>query len=475
LNDQKNSDTHNPREDLLRYIAEHFPAEAAGFAAAYGDTPQRGLRANTLKVSPDELRGLLPFNTQPIAWCAEGLYYPDGERPGRHPFHSAGLYYIQEPSAMSAVAVLGVEPGDIVLDLCASPGGKATQIGAALNGRGLLVANEARRSRVGALVRNLEFSGVTNCVVLNESAERLAGRLPQFFDKILVDAPCSGQGMYRREAGQFGAQRDAECVSLQKGLLHHTSAMLKPGGRIMYSTCTFARNENEYVVENFLQRHGDFALETIDNRRYGFANGDPLAGCARLWPHRLKGEGHFLAMMRKTDGDDADANVPHVTINKNDAYFNGFRTRDITSAAQNTTDKKKHAGYEEFRARHISAALPGVCRMHGSTLYLTDERAPDLNGLRVIQHGLYAGEVKNDRFEPSHALAMALRADDFDGVADLSIDDERVMGYLRGEAIECDGRSGWRLVCIEGYPLGWGKSANGVIKNKYPRNYCFNA
>ncbi|RAV09516.1 RsmB/NOP family class I SAM-dependent RNA methyltransferase, partial [Paenibacillus contaminans] len=303
--------------------------EFEAFMRSYDEPRYYGLRINTLKVQALRFAGeLSPFGRlQPVQWASDGFYYEEGERPGKHPYYHAGLYYIQEPSAMAPVELLDVQPGERVLDLCAAPGGKSTQIAAKLGGKGLLVSNDNSAERVKALVKNIELSGVRNAVVLNETPERLAPVFAGFFDKILIDAPCSGEGMFRKEeemAKQWERHSVERCVIMQRDILGQAASMLKPGGRIVYSTCTFAPEENECMIAEFVAAFRDFRIVPAETQ-HGFDSGHPdwvaavkagaaeagseaagadaaaaVRGTVRLWPHRLKGEGHFVAVLEHT-------------------------------------------------------------------------------------------------------------------------------------------------------------------------------
>ncbi|TGV24161.1 RsmB/NOP family class I SAM-dependent RNA methyltransferase, partial [Mesorhizobium sp. M00.F.Ca.ET.186.01.1.1] len=276
--------------------------EFAAFLASYDQPVTHGLRVNPLKVAREQFLSRSPFTLEPVSWCVNGFRYQDQERPGKHPYHAAGLYYLQEPSAMSAAEALDAQPGERILDLCAAPGGKSTQLAAGLNGQGLLVANEIHPVRVKALAENLERCGVKNAVVTNETPEKLQERFPQFFDKILVDAPCSGEGMFRKlpEAIEdWSPDKVTECHLMQQDILDAASAMLKPGGTLVYSTCTFAPLENEQSLVDFLTRHPEFTVVELPEPEW-FAPGqpdwanprcEPLGKTARLWPHLLQGEG----------------------------------------------------------------------------------------------------------------------------------------------------------------------------------------
>ena len=448
--------------------------EADDFFSALTEKPKiSGLRVNTLKIQLDTLSnqlGIIPL--VPIPWCPSGLYYPSDtkERPSKSPLYKAGLYYLQEPSAMAPVEILAPEPGDRVLDLCAAPGGKAAQIAGHLQGGGLLVANDSSASRSRALVKNLTLCGVRNAIILNEAPKRLISRFGEFFDKILVDAPCSGEGMFRKDPDAvraWTANKPGACIILQREILHYAAGMLKPGGYMVYSTCTFNTMENEEMIAHFIKSHSNFETAAIDHKAYGFSGGfPPVEEAARLWPHKLDGEGHFICKLRKKP----DVNEPVQKAN---------RIPKLKSASgTQRTIKVQLRGTERSQAIYaVPEAMP-------------PGDVPDLTGLRIARFGWYLGDEKTgcsgaagksgaarksgakSRFEPSHEYALGLKRDEWETVYDLSPDEcER---YLRGESFEAElpfENKSWVLVCVSGYPLGWARWVNGQLKNKYPQGW----
>jgi NOL1/NOP2/sun family putative RNA methylase len=442
------------------------------FAQSYSQPAWHGLRVNPLKVEREQFLRIVPFPLEPVPWCRNGFIYQEGERPGKHPYHAAGLYYLQEPSAMSAAETVEAQPGETVLDLCAAPGGKSTQLAGAMNGEGLLVANEIHPARAKALSENIERLGVRNAIVTNETPERLAERFPQFFDRILVDAPCSGEGMFRKlpEAIEdWSPGKVAECHRIQLDILEAAARMLKPGGMLVYSTCTFAPLENEQTIVEFLGSHPEFSLMELPNREW-FAPGQPqwanppepeLAMTARLWPHLLSGEGHFIARLQK-QSDDGKNHMPAGRKAK----------REKASGAPGRKDAL--AAWRAFAAENIPAlaeqmTVESAYLLFGEQLYYSPAPSLDLTGLKVVRAGLHLGSVKKNRFEPSHALALAAHAGDVMRAASYSSDDPELIRYLKGEALSRDGENGWTLVAVDGYSLGWGKQVDGQLKNHYPK------
>lgn len=415
------------------------------YAAALRQTSYNGLRVNTLKITPQDFCARECFSLSPIPWCETGFYYKEGERPGKHPYYHAGLYYLQEPSAMSPAAILPINPGERVLDLCAAPGGKATQLAARLGGEGILVANDISAGRARALLKNIELSGIRNSMVFSEAPERLAERFAGYFDKILVDAPCSGEGMFRREPDMLKSwQPDmlAFCRTQQEKILEACAKMLRPGGMLLYSTCTFSVEENEGSIGRFLERHAAFSLCDIE-KAHGFASGvGDFSQCARLYPHRLAGEGHFLALLQRADGEAQNDCPPEA-------------------------DEKAPDAFLEFAAETLRMLPEGIYKVFGESLYLLPKEMPSAKGLRALRTGWQLGELKKGRFQPAQAFAMGLRKEDVTNTADFSLEDTRVIRYLKGETVEAEGRDGWTLVCVDGFPLGWAKRQRGRLKNKY--------
>ena len=414
-----------------------------------------GLRANTLKISAAELKEKLPFDLEPISWCDTGYYYSGDVRPSKHVYYNAGLFYIQEPSAMSTGALLPVEPGDRVLDLCAAPGGKSTQTAAKLQGEGIIVSNDISASRCKALLKNIEVCGVSNCVITNETPERLADKLPHFFKKIIVDAPCSGEGMFRKDeeaVKSWESHKTEYCRSLQREILHHADRLLAKGGIIAYSTCTFAPEENEGMLNEFIKAHPYYSVIKTDTSlgfdrgRPEWSNADPaFEGAGRLWPHKIHGEGHFICLLQKTEGEE---------LLENYELEKKADPKELTEFFAFCKDTLNI----DFRDKHLF--------VHQGKL-LVVPLGLGLKGLRVMRSGLYLGDIKTKRFEPSQALAMALKKEQAKITVDFALDDASLMRYMRGESFNVDCADGWALVCADGYPLGWGKVQKGRLKNKY--------
>ncbi len=433
------------------------------YLASFKEEPSQGLRVNTRKLSSKEFKAISPFPLTPVPWCPNGFYYDREDKPAKHPFYYAGLYYIQEPSAMTPASLLPVEEGDRVLDLCAAPGGKSTELAAKLMGTGLLVSNDISNSRAKALLKNLELFGAGNILVTSEPPNVLAGRFPAFFDKILIDAPCSGEGMFRKQNSMIKAWEKNGVdlfVGLQRSILKEAVAMLKPGGKLLYSTCTFSKEENERSIEYLLSLDDSLHLEELpmypgfDKGRpdWGLTGNEDLSRCRRLWPHRIKGEGHFVAMAGK-DGAPGEKTVSVPEY--------GYSRCKLSSEAEAFI---KSLSYP-FDLSRMDA--------QGDRVFYIPEHMPEVKGLRILRCGLYMGEMKKKRFEPSQALAMFLKAGEFPNMVSFPAEDERVIRYLKGETIELtkqeetECKEGICLICVEGFSLGFGKLSNGTVKNRY--------
>ncbi|MCM1171105.1 MAG: RsmF rRNA methyltransferase first C-terminal domain-containing protein [Clostridium sp.] len=434
-----------------------------------------GIRINTMKISVSDFLKINPFHLKAVPWCENGFYYDETlDKPSKHPYYYAGLYYIQEPSAMTPANVLPVCEHDKVLDLCAAPGGKSTELGAKLKGTGLLVSNDISASRAKALLKNIELFGIGNALVISEAPHKLKDRFFEFFDKILIDAPCSGEGMFRKSASMVTAWTDDKNESfakLQREIVGYAVDMLKPSGKLVYSTCTFSPMENEQSVEYMLSLDERLSLCEFDSweefdgghPEWGNTNNADLKKCVRLWPHRLEGEGHFVCLVKKGNGSKNDCSE-----HNNAAYGfekNDKATHDIGSY-QIRASRLPDEVTEFFKGMNCTFDFSRF-EVSQDKLYYIPACFPEVRGLRILRCGLFVGEIKKNRFEPSQAFAMWLTGDDYKNTVQLSCDDIRVTKYLKGETIEAEGKNGWALVLVDGYPLGWGKLNSGVLKNKY--------
>ena len=444
-------------EKMRALLGEEFE----DYIACYEEPRYYGLRVNTRKISVTEFLKICPFEIRSIPWIENGFYY-DGEKeaPAKHPYYFAGLYYLQEPSAMTPASRLPIEPGDKILDVCAAPGGKATELGSRLGSEGILAANDISNSRAKGLLKNMEVFGIGNMLVLSEEPGRLLEYFPEYFDKILIDAPCSGEGMFRKDKKMIKAweEHGPEFFSkIQRSIITQAAQMLKPGGMLLYSTCTFDAAENECTIEYLLKKYPEFKIKELKSYE-GFADGMPevtkskspdFKKTVRIFPHKMHGEGHFLALLQK-----------------------GQAEPEETRTSGNKAVKEMP---EELRVffRNIDMKLdPKRLDIHGERVYYMPEGLPDVRGIRFLRTGLLLGELKKKRFEPSQALAMSLKKEQYPYIIDLPVHDERIRKYLKGETLDLEDvvsakEKGWYLFCVDGYPLGWGKLASGMLKNKY--------
>lgn len=456
---------------FLDRMSKMLGAEYADFVASMEGAQYRALRVNTGKISVEEFVKTAPFDLDKVPWTDNGFYYGEEGRPGKHPLHEAGAYYIQEPSAMAPVMFLDVTKGERILDLCAAPGGKSTQIGVKMQGQGILVCNEIHPQRAKILSENVERMGITNAIVTNESPERLAGVFAGYFDKILVDAPCSGEGMFRKEdaAGQEWSLENVKlCADRQDAVLDSAATMLRPGGRMVYSTCTFAPLEDEGAVARFLDRHPDFEIVKVDApdgfmpgradwaEEYGGAkNGScGLEHTMRLMPHKVKGEGHYLAVLRRKGEENGNAGC-----------------KVLEERSLSAKDIKEYFEFAKETFSQEEYCSKGIFLRFGEQLYLGPEHMPNLKGLKVLRPGLHLGTIKKNRFEPSHALALVMSPREAKRSIDLKMDGLEVKQFLSGQTLTGSDNvtNGWILVCVEGLSIGWGKQTGLVVKNHYPK------
>lgn len=426
-------------QQFLDEMKEILNEEYDDFIKSYDEPKTTGLRVNTLKISKEDLLNLNLYNLDQIPWAKEGFYYNEEvDRPGKSPLHEAGAYYLQEPSAMSVVPKLDVQEDEKILDMCAAPGGKSTYILSKLNNTGLLVSNEINPTRIRALGENLERFGAKNCIITNTDSNNLRKVFTGYFDKIVIDAPCSGQGMFRKDEvaiTDWSYAKVLECQSIQREIIRDGYEMLTNGGTLVYSTCTFAKEENEDVINEFISEYPNAKLIMME----------------RLWPHKVKGEGHFVAKIQKLEEE--DCSVKQIKVKRID---------------------KEIKDYKDFEKKFLNISLENKFEIRGENLYLLPEESPDTKKIKLLRYGLHVGTLKKNRFEPSHALSHYLKMEDAKYIENLKVNDEQILQYLRGNTINTGNSRGWVLVCVEGIPIGWGKESNGVLKNHYPKGLRIN-
>lgn len=466
-------------------LGEAYPA----FVQSYEEERYQALRVNPLKADRESFLANAPFMLEPVPWEQMGFYYENSDQPGKHPWHEAGVYYIQEPSAMAPAAYMEAKPGERILDLCAAPGGKTTQLAAYMQGEGILICNEIHPARAKILSENVERMGIRNAVVTNESPQKLAECFDEYFDRILVDAPCSGEGMFRKNeeaCSEWSLENVQMCADRQDEILDCAASMLRPGGRLVYSTCTFAPAENEGSIVRFLQRHPEYAIEAV--KKYEGMQGGvsdwvekdllPMDNAAlehtiRLWPHKLKGEGHFLAVLKKA------GEVPEQYQGYGSCRY-GLEQGLVTQNAKKKAKGKAKTG-EELTDFYIFCKETlkdnfyvdeSRLLLFGEQLYLMPVDMPSLRGLKVLRPGLHLGTLKKNRFEPSHALALALKPQEVTKCMALTCKDPKTAAFLGGQTLSWEedcGQKGWYLITVDGYSLGWGKLTGNVMKNHYPK------
>lgn len=491
------------------------------FMSSYELQSNHGLRINELKLSPEEWLALTPLKekVEPIPWTSNAFYYEEEERPGKHPHYNAGLYYIQEPSAMVPVELLDVQPGQRVLDLCAAPGGKSTQIASKLQGQGVLITNDIAAERTKVLAKNIAMAGVRNAIVLNEHPQKIAEKFPQWFDRILIDAPCSGEGMFRKHDEMIAKWEHysvEKCSLMQRDILQEAASMVAPGGKIVYSTCTFSPEEDEQQIASFIASHPEFHVQFIEEN-WGWKHGSSewldddtscflsneqlhsIDGTIRVWPHLTKGEGHFIAVLERDGEPRAAASIATGARKLVWPSEQGQMTKTACKSAkqkekrnmmpakqldkkQLKSNQKQGAGIEQIWQQFYDQALDLSLHadqnivLHGERLYMQPLDVPSLKGLKVVRAGWYIGEVKYDKLHPSQALAMGLTKHESLRVLLLSSDSEEIERYLKGETIFVNEdqleiragvkRNGITLVCADGYPVGFGKLVDGMLKNE---------
>ncbi len=481
-------------EKFLKTMQDILGDEYESFLSEFDDRRHFGLRVNTSKISKEEFERIAPFHLTPIPWIENGYFYEKDDNPARHPFYMAGLYYLQEPSAMTPASRLPVKPGEKVLDLCAAPGGKATALAANLKGEGLIVANDINTARARALLRNIELFGIRNSFITNEAPHILAEKFPEYFDKIMVDAPCSGEGMFRKNPLVVDAwlEKGPEYFSnLQKDIIVNASDMLKPGGTMYYSTCTFSPLENEATISWLLKERPD--MEVIPMEEYeGFSEGlntfqdiefDPSCRMTRrIWPHHMSGEGHFLALLHKK-GESVEEEI---TYKKNKKAKKGKKGgKNAKGNASGTREQK--VILEEFFSLLKGKIGQQIDYAHtevrGDKVYYVPDASLVDKGVHFLRNGVYLGDMKKNRFEPSQPFALVMSKGDFANSLDFAQDDPRLESYFHGETLAVDDiiagkkekgekvSNGWYLVTVEGYPLGFGKLAGTTLKNKYPAGW----
>lgn len=488
-------------------MKEMLQEEYEEYLASFQETSHTAFRVNTHKISVAQWEKINPFSTGVVPWCEKGFYYsPEKDRPSLHPYYYAGLFYIQEPSAMIPASLLPVASGDRILDLCAAPGGKATELGSRLDGTGFLVANDISASRAMALTKNLQMAGIYNCMVTAETPKRLGEVFTEYFDKILIDAPCSGEGMFRREPGMIKdwlKKGPEEYSRLQREILCQAYKMLRPGGMLLYSTCTFSPREDEEVIGWMLGEYPDMHICPVE-RKEGFSPGMPewisgetseilqkrgtlqtLQHCVRIFPHRAKGEGHFAVLLQKGEQKEVYrewGNNERELSGQNGKDRNRGKNKRNKKVRENTIldrklEKQIGEGAGEIESFLQELSLPeGSYTWQKDTLTWHSLKEPAHTGLRVIYGGLPICKWKH-KVIPTHQLALVLSGESYSNSMNLSSEGENIIRYLKGETLQMEKTyRGNVLVCVDGYGVGWCQgNGTGMLKNKYHPGWRYNA
>lgn len=430
-------------ERMRRELGENFP----DFIASYELPPVRGLRVNTLRIPAEEFVSVCPWELSPSGVLEEGFVVSGAENVGRHPYHAAGLFYMQEPTAMSAAAAsLADDSGLRVLDMCAAPGGKTGGVAARMRGKGVIVANEIVPKRARLLAQNIERLGIPNAAVTNAHPDAVSAEFPRFFDIVMVDAPCSGEGMFRKDptaAAEWSPEHVAACAERQKLIMDSSAPCVRPGGALVYSTCTFSREENEGVIEHFLERHGDFSIEYSE----------------RFYPHTSRGEGHFVCRLRRVDA----AFAPHYpTVRTNAGKASSGLVGSFFDGVQKNSPPEGVLYEKNGVVRLIPRDMPeGVLKLH------------------PVSVGVELGEIRKGRFEPSHSYFMAALGQDFTRRLTLQPGSAELSAFLSGNTVPCPAdMRGWTAVGVNAgsgfFPVGFGKAVDGVMKNHLPKGLYIN-
>lgn len=423
----------NLPEAFVKRMRHQLGEELPAFLHALDEPPLRGIRLNPLK----KTKYTCKYTTYDrIPWSETGYYLPQDSNAGSSILHAAGAFYIQEPGAMLPAAILNAKPGETVLDLCAAPGGKSTQIGCSMKGEGLLVCNEPVPKRAQILSGNIERIGLPNTIVTCEWPLKLAEQWPEGFDAVLVDAPCSGEGMFRRDPEtrkEWSEEKAKGCAARQREILSAASHLVRPGGRLVYSTCTYNPAENEENVRWFIEQFPEYQTE-----RFSLPGIEAPDGTYTCYPHRLQGEGQFAALFRKSGNGIAEMADDWSTVKPSDAECAMFEK--------------------------IFPNLPIPTHLFGNMLIYCS-RLPDLKGIRIYRAGLHLGEIRGKVIVPDHAAALCFCKNDMQTT---DLDAENAVKYFRGETVSGIAE-GWTLMRYQALNIGWGKGSGGVIKNHYPK------
>ena len=464
--------------EFLESMKEVLGNEYDEFVKSYDKLPHSGLRVNTGKISVEDFIKIAPYKIEKIPFIDDAFFVDSNDGWSKHPYYFAGLYYLQDPSAMLPANRIPIENGDLVLDVCAAPGGKATKI--CNQNIGALLANDISYKRTIPLVKNLEMAGAVDFLVASEDASNLVNCYKETFDKIIVDAPCSGEGMFRKDPDLIKAwsdKRPSDYVDIQKNILDASYEMLKPGGMLMYSTCTFSKLEDEENVIDFLASHNDMKLETIKDYE-GFSYGykeyntycPDINKCVHVFPHKMDGEGHFMALFSKAKDYDCGNNINNISQKNSKTIIFDKLSDCVKDFLKQYSDEQM----DEFKKSKYAI-------MENGMIFLISPMSENLmmKKIRFVRTGLHIGSIgKNNKFIPSTSLALAYKCDTFNNVLRLSSGDSNVIKYLKGETLvldyETDIKKGFTLVAVDGYSLGFAKYDGSKFKNYYEKGWVLN-
>lgn len=443
-----------PKEfaERMKYLLGN---EFLDYEYSFNEPAVRAFRVNTDKISVENFEKINIFGQEKIPYVESG-YYLEFDKIGNHPFHHAGMIYVQEPSAMAPVECLDIEPDSKILDMCASPGGKSTQLKNKLNDNGLLISNEIVFSRCKNLIGNIERLGLKNCITTCMDSSRLANFFPKMFDIVVVDSPCSGEGMFRKNQtaiDEWSKENVLKCAERSANILENAVKCLSDGGCILYSTCTFSLEENEMTVDNFLKKHSDFEIEPVSERvSKATVDGIRFDGCScknihfarRFYPHKNRGEGQFMAILRHK-----------------------CKHSDVSQKKQNIKPPKVDTILLDFLDNTLIKYDKNSIKLYGNKPVFFNNSIP-IEKVSAFMCGVTIGEIKKNYVLPHHQFFSAF-GNDFKRKIELSPNSDNMNCYLHGEEIKTNLSDGWAVVTVCGVALGGVKISNGIAKNHYPK------
>ena len=372
------------------------------------------------------------------------------------------MIYVQDPGAMAALSALDIEDGWWVLDMCASPGGKATQAAGKIGKDGFLFANEFVPKRAKTIVSNIERLGIQNAIVTSLDTRELPKMFSEVFDLVICDAPCSGEGMFRKSCPateEWSEKNVVECAERQTSILNNAPTLVKEGGYLIYSTCTYSVEENEGVVDAFLSENPEFKLvpvkkalreSTADGIAFEGARSSDLHLTRRFYPHKSQGEGQFVALMKKNESKGKKQGILYKNAGKSPA-------------------REENEIVRKFFSENLICAPDETLIKHQDKLVLINSNVA-IPERSVFSAGVLLGEIRKGVLHPHHQFFSAYGTL-MKRRETLTLSDPRLAAYIRGEEIEARDFSGngYCAVMLYDTPIGGGKASGGVIKNHYPK------